>query len=423
MDRFRNEWERIRSSSLAQNAGWVFLGQGTSIICYGVYFILLARLLGATEYGIYAGAVAMVTILGQYSSFGSHSVFLRHVSPNRGNFARYWGNVLVTTLSFGSVLIVVLTLAGPHWAHAYKWTMVLCIAVGDCVCAQLTIAAGRVFQAFEEMRFTALLSLLTNLLRTVLAGALLWHLHHATAQQWVVAALIVSFIAAFTALTVVTRRFGKPEFSPGLLRRRTGEGFIFAISYSTTGVYNDIDKAMLGHYGMNAANGIYAMAYRVIDVACLPFASILAAAIPRFFQKGLNGVQSTADFALRIIKRTVPMALLSTAIMMVAAPIIPFLIGKGFAESVSALRWLCLLPVFRSLHYCAGDALTGAGHQKLRLGGQAAAAAFNFATNLYLIPHYGWLGAAWASLATDGLVTVFNWTVLLRLSSKAGLTT
>jgi O-antigen/teichoic acid export membrane protein len=105
--------------------------------------------------------------------------------------------------------------------------------------------------------------------------------------------------------------------------------------------------------------------------------------------------------------------------MLVAAPIIPHLLGNSFTESVSALRWLCLLPVFRSLHYCAGDALTGAGHQKLRLCSQATAAAFNFGTNLYLIPHYGWLGAAWASLATDGLLAVFNWTVLLWLTSKA----
>jgi hypothetical protein len=35
-----------------------------------------------------------------------------------------------------------------------------------------------------------------------------------------------------------------------------------------------------------------------------------------------------------------------------------------------------------------------------------------------LIPHYGWLGAAWASLATDGLLAAFNWMVLLAWSHK-----
>jgi O-antigen/teichoic acid export membrane protein len=411
--------DRILSSSLVRNSAWMFLGRGLSAVFQGAYFIFLAKLLGSTEYGIYAGAAAMVWIASQYSPLGSHSVFLRYVSPEPGRFALYWGNILVTTLALGSLFVVILTWVGPYIARSYSRTMLLCIALGDCICAQLTITSGQVFQAFEKLRVTAALNLLVNLFRALLAGLMLWCLHHGTAREWAIAALVVSSTAAGAALTLVTKQYGRPAFSQRLLRERTREGFIFALSYSTTGVYNDIDKAMLGHYGMNAANGIYTMAYRAIDVACMPFTSIQAAAFPRFFRKGVNGVQSTTDFALRIVKRTIPMALLSTAIMMVAAPIITFLVGSGFSDSVSAIRWLCLLPVFRSLHASAGDALTGAGHQKLRLGSQATAAAFNFTTNLYLIPHYGWLGAAWASLATDGLLAVFNWTVLLRLTSKA----
>ena len=197
------------------------------------------------------------------------------------------------------------------------------------------------------------------------------------------------------------------------------EGLVFALSGSTTGVYDNIDKAMLGHYGMNAANGIYTMAYRVIDVACIPVRSVSSAAFPRFFQKGVGGIQSTAAYAGRLIKRTAPIATLSTLAILLAAPIIPHLIGHGFDDSVPALRWLCLLPVFRSLHSCAADALTGAGHQKLRLGNQTAVACFNFAVNIYLIPHYGWQGAAWSSLATDGLLAVLNWTTLAILRAQA----
>jgi O-antigen/teichoic acid export membrane protein len=58
----------------------------------------------------------------------------------------------------------------------------------------------------------------------------------------------------------------------------------------------------------------------------------------------------------------------------------------SFANSVSALQWLCLLPVFRSLHLGAGDALTGAGYQRYRNGAQLSAAGLNFGLNLWLIP-------------------------------------
>src|SRR5271170_1245385 len=214
-----------------------------------------------------------------------------------------------------------------------------------------------------------------NLLRAVVAALMLWQMHTGTAQQWSVASLIVSLLATIAAIALVTRSFGRPSFSRALVGRRVGEGFVFALSYSTDGVYNNADKAMLGHYGMDAANGVYTMAYRAIDVSTIPITSIHSAAFPTFFRKGTEGVRSTAEYAFQILKRTAPLALLSTLGILVGAPLIPHLLGKGFSESVFVLRWLCLLPLFRSFQLRAGDALTGAGHQRIRLGIQAGAAA------------------------------------------------
>lgn len=418
MDRLKTEWGRISDSSLVRNAGWMFAGQGLSLVCQASYFILVARLLGSAEYGRYVGAVAMASILSQYSSLGSREVFFRYVSPDRDKFSLYWGNILVNTFTLGSLWVVLMTVAGPHFAPTYSRTMLLCVALADCLFAQLTVGVGRVFQAFEMMRMSAGFSVMINLLRTLVAGLMLLLFRTGNAQQWSIASLIVAALVSCVALTLLTRSLGFPQFSPRLLWQRTGEGLVFTLSYSTDGVYNNIDKAMLGHYGMNAANGIYTMAYRVVDVCTAPITSVHAAAFPRFFSKGIHGVKSTAEYALQILRRTAPLALLCIAGMLVAAPLIPYLLGKGFSESVLALRWLCLLPFFRSLHLSAGDAITGAGYQRLRLGCQAAAAAFNFCVNLYLIPHYSWHGAAWSSLATDGLLAVLNWALLFWLMSS-----
>ena len=415
MDRLKREWRQISQSLLIRNASWMFLGQGLSIVCQATYFILLARLLGSTEYGRYVGAVAMASILSQYSSLGSREVFFRYVTPDHEKFSPYWGNILVTTLGLGCLFTAFMTLAGPHFASTYSWRMMLCVALGDCLCAQLSAGAGRVFQALEKMSVTAAISVMINLLRTVLAAFMLCRMHTATAQQWSIASLVVSSMVAVAAIALITRSFGRPSFSPPLLKRRVGEGFVFALSYSADGVYNNIDKAMLGHFGMDAANGIYTMAYRAIDVSTVPITSIHSAAFPAFFRKGTVGVRSTAEYACQILKRTAPLAMLSTLCLLLGAPIVPHLLGKGFGESVFALRWLCLLPLFRSFQLSAGDAVTGAGHQKLRLIIQAGVAAFNFAINLYLIPHYSWRGAAWSSLASDGMLAVVNWSALTWL--------
>jgi O-antigen/teichoic acid export membrane protein len=268
------------------------------------------------------------------------------------------------------------------------------------------------------MRLTATLNLLTNLFRLVLACSMLLVMHHAVARQWAVAMLGISICAACAAVTVVTHRFGWPRFEPKLLWTRAGEGFVFAVSGSTTSAYNDFDKVMLGHYGMTVANGIYSMAYRVINIATMPIQSIEAAAFPRFFREGAKGITAVQPLVKKILKRTVLLGLAAAIGIFLFAPVIPFFIGKGFTASVSALRWLCLIPFFRSFHLCAGDAIAGVGQQKLRLVCQLIAAGSNIALNLYLIPHYSWLGAAIASLFTDAGLAVLTWSVLLWLRRR-----
>ena len=418
MDRLLKEWKQIRSSTLAHNAGWMAGGQVLSVGCQGVYFVLLARLLGSTEYGIYAGVVAMVAMLSVYSPLGSAFTLMQYVSPDHEKFALYWGNVLVTTLTFGSLFVVVLVWAVPHLAHSYSSRLVLYASVADCLCAQVTLGSSYVFLAFEKLRTTAFLNLIGNLLRAILAAIMLWRFHHATAQQWAFAALIVSFTVVCTALLVVTRQYGRPAFSLHLLRERSSEGLVFSLSSASGGISNNVDKAMLGHYGMNKADGIYTMAYRVVDVCTMPIWSIHTAAFPRFFRKGIDGVQNTIPYALKLLKRTAPLGLLMAAAMFLAAPLIPYLAGPSFRESVSALRWLCLLPSFRSFQLSAGDAMTGAGYQRYRFLILITAAVFNFGSNLYLIPHFGWHGAAWSSLVTDGMIGLLNWAMLMVLHKR-----
>jgi O-antigen/teichoic acid export membrane protein len=408
----RNEYLKLRYSRLFRNAGWMVAGQGTGFLLQAVYFILLARLLGATQYGIYAGAFAFTSIAAQFSSLGSGVVLIRYVSGERKVFAAYWGNILLTTTVVSTVVIMVLYFLAPHLLNPYSAALVPLAGIANCFGAQLTAETGRVFQAFEQLRITALFNLLTNLLRAIVVVAMLVVLHHATAWQWAVASTIVTVIGTALAVGNVTVRFGWPKFEARIFRKHIAEGFGYSFAGSTTVLYNDVDKTMLSHYGMNLANGIYTMAYRVVDLASIPISAINAASITQFFHRGRSGVAPAAELSNRLLKRALPISAVLSLAMFVGAPLIPQIVGKGFAESVPALRWLCLIPVFRSMQTVSGGALTGAGFQSYRTGAQVVAAALNFGSNLWLIPAYGWHGAAWSSLATDGAMGAMNMTIL-----------
>lgn len=414
-----SEIRSIRSSSLAHNAGWMLAGQGLSLLIQAGYFILLARLLGATEYGVFAGAYAFVSLATPYSGLGSGFVFMQYVSSKAENLAGYWGNILLATLSAGVLITALLDLIAPHLLNPESASIVVMVALGECICRQLVIGIGQMFQAFEQLRVTAAMSLLTSFLRLLAVAALWLFLHAATAWQWALASLLVSLLAALASSAVVMARYGRPRFLPQLLFARLGEGLNFSLAGSSQSAYNDIDKTMLSHYGMNLANGIYTLAYRIVDFATVPVTALDAAALPHYFRKSREGVAAVRGLSVRLAWRAALIGALTSGCLFAAAPLIPCIVGKGFGESVAAFRWLCLIPVFRGLHQLTGSAITGLGFQRYRTIAQLTAAAFNLGLSLWLIPRHGWLGAAWASLATDGSLAVANCAILRSLLRTA----
>jgi O-antigen/teichoic acid export membrane protein len=106
--------------------------------------------------------------------------------------------------------------------------------------------------------------------------------------------------------------------------------------------------------------------------------------------------------------------------ILLLAPFIPRLVGRDFSGVLVALRWLCWIPLLRGIHRATGSALTGSGRQNLRTAAQVTVALVNLLLNLWWIPVFGWIGAAWSSLASDGLLAVLN-TLLLFLGWKRGV--
>jgi O-antigen/teichoic acid export membrane protein len=411
-------WRRLCEKPLVRNTGWLLAGQLLGLVLQAAYFVLMARLLGAVQYGIFIGAFAFTGIVASYSPLGTGMVLLRYISSDRKAFAVYWGNVVLTTISIGAFLTLLLHFAAAYFLNPPSAALVVLASLANCVCAQLSIEAGRACRAFEQMRVTAILNFLTSLMRTTAAIGMLLFLHTATAKQWAIASTAVSAVAALIAVGVVTARFGRPRFELKILRQHGVEGVGYSFAQSTTGVYNDVDKTMLCSFGLNLANGIYTVAYRIIDIATIPISSLHDAALPKFFQLGKGGVHESRNLALRLIRRAMPIACFMSFALFLSAPILPRVVGEGFTESVAALRWLCLIPLFRSIHTITGAALTGAGLQRYRTGSQITSAGLNLALNLWAIPHYGWLGAAWVSLLTDGALAALNWFLLLKLDKQ-----
>jgi O-antigen/teichoic acid export membrane protein len=202
------------------------------------------------------------------------------------------------------------------------------------------------------------------------------------------------------------------------MRGEWREGFYFAVSLSSQGAYNDIDKALLSRMVSDTVAGIYGAAYRLIDAAFIPVRALLYASYPRFFQEGGKGLASAGLFARRLLLPAFIVIFGVAVALGVLAPWIPEVLGEDFRVSSEVLLWLLPILFFRVLHYLPADALTGSGYQGLRTAVQLGVAGLNLALNLWLIPLWGWKGAVMASWISDGILALALWILLMVLSQR-----
>jgi O-antigen/teichoic acid export membrane protein len=409
-------------STLARNSGWMFLGFGLRIVVQAGYFILIARALGPQQYGAFVGVVALVSIIAPFATMGSGNLLVKNVSRDRSLFSEYWGNSLfMTVVSAVPLLGVMVGVAHFVLPVSIPRSLILLIGVSDLLFMRISDVAAQAFQAVDQMRYTAKLSLLPNLLRLIGAVIIFVCWHRVSAPRWAWFYLGSTLICAVIAILLTNYKLGFPKLALWRIRGQFVEGFYFGASLSAQTVYNDIDKMMLARLSTLDATGIYGAAYRLIDVAFAPVRSVLYAAYPNFFRHGQEGITNSFAYAKRILPRVTGYSVFAFLALFVAAPIIPCVIGSEFARTVEALRWLALLPLLKTIHYFFADSLTGAGHQGVRTACQIGVAAINVVLNFWLIPAYSLRGAAWASIASDGLLALAVGTALLVLCRRSVL--
>ena len=408
------------SACLSRNTVYMTLAQAARLSAQAVYFLLIARALGPRQYGAFAAVVAAVAIAYPFVGNGTGNLMVQQVARERRLLPESLGNALFMTLLTGLLLsIEVVPACLVALPRAIPASEILLVAASDLLVYRGVDVAALAFQAVERLGWTANLNVFGSLMRLAAIVAVLLA-HRPTVVAWSVAYLAASTVCCVVAVYCVLSRLAWPAFN-GLGRLRAGlrEGFYFSTSLSAQTIYNDVDKTMLARLATLDAAGIYAAAYRLIEMAFMPVRALLAAAYPSFFRRGQQGIGGSLSFARELLPKPMVYSAVVAAGLALGAPLVPLTLGPDYARTTEALRWLALLPLLKTCHYFAADALTGAGHQGLRTLVQVAVAGFNVLLNLWLIPVYSWRGAAWSSLASDGLLAAALWSCALVLRARS----
>lgn len=406
-------------SLLVRNAAWLVIGQGLRLVIQALYFVGIARSLGARNYGAFIGVVALVGIVFPFGDLGSGNLLVKNVSRDKGKFGIWWGRALLTTaVSSTGLFVLVVLLSHFILPNSIPLTLVMLVAASDLFGLTIITICGQAFQAFDRLNWTATISVLISASRLIGASVLIALHPHPSPLQWGYIYCASTTTVAVIASLLVLLKLGYPRFDSQRTAAEVQEGFYFSAGLSAQTVYNDIDKTMLTRLGSLEATGIYGAAYRLIDVCFVPVSALLYASYSNFFRAGTDGIVSCLTYAKPLLVRALGYAVFVCIALLFCAGAVPHFLGSGYAQTAEALRWLAVLPVLKVFHYFFSNALTGAGFQGWRTLIQVAVAVFNVLINLWIIPLYSWRGAAWSSVASDALLACGVGTAAFVLSRQ-----
>jgi O-antigen/teichoic acid export membrane protein len=398
---------------------WALAGQATQLAGQAGAFLLIARALPVGDMGIFIAATAVTSILAPFTGMGAGNLLIKYVARDRAAFADRWANLLGATLFTGCMLcLVAVPVCRMILPLAVPWHVVALLVIADLLFWRWPYLVGLTLQGLGEINRKSKIEMLAvgaRLAAAVLLLALPKSEHQV--RSWLLIYFAVAGITGTACLLWAMRRLGKPKEIRWPMLKELKEGLWFVVSPSTQTINNDADKLLLARLASLGTAGMYGAAYRVLSASFLPVQALLTVTSPRFFQHGSQGVRQTTRYAVRWLPIGLAYSLTAGLLIFAAAPLIAKILGPDYAQSATVLRQLAVLPLIKTFQYFLADALTGADFQLLRVGLQCTVAGLNVLLNLFWIPRFGWEGAVWATLVSDGCLALLLLAATVKLRS------
>ena len=390
---------RINSQLIKQSILPLMLGQLGLALAQGIQFLIVARTLGPHEFGKVAGILAITGALLPFSGLGSANTMVMHLARGSKEASLLYGNALFACLFTGALLTLSttgITLAISDTQGLWLCTLVFCIS--ELVVTKLVDISQHAFLGLEKHAIASRFLLVQSLFR--LGGALVLTImfQAPTALQWACVHLAAGAVAAVLVVAYTRRQTGHLWLGIRRLCDDIRTGVFFSLGLSARSVYMDIDKAVLAHQVSLSVNGAYTAAFRLVFMATTPLTAGLLAIQAKMYRAGAeDGLKKTTAIAKKAIVAGVAYGAFVGMALYLFAPLLPYVLGVKYTQSVTMLQALAFLPIPLFVQSALSDALAAANFQRARSFVQISVAGLSFVLNTVLISHLSWKGAVIAT--------------------------
>lgn len=402
--------EKQSLSNLLSNIGWLFMDKILRMGVALVVMIWITRYLGGDLFGTLNFALALVGVAEAVTQLGLQNVTVRRLVRCPEQRAEVLGTTLAlrfaaAVLGYGGVL------AAIFWMRPDDPQSQAAVAIlGGILLFRTSDVVKYWFESQVSSRNVVLVENAVILLSSAAKVALL--LSQASFLDFVVVWLVEVVLSAIALAITYLRSRG--AIWPWVFSRRQAtemlhESWPLMLSSIAAMIYLKIDQVMLGQMIGDQAVGICSVATRLSETWYFVPVAIVGSVFPGIVQARERSIDEYRASFQRLYNILVLLA------VMVAVPttfladwIILVLFGPEYQASGPVLSVHIWAGVFVFLGVASGRWMFLENCATLAFKRSLIGAVANILLNLWLIPLYGPLGTAWATVVSYALVNLVS---------------
>lgn len=389
-----------------------FTGRLIASITGALLTILLARLLDPNEYGLLFLAIAIFSIGEIFSKLGLARSAARYVSVYRDSDAGQIPHIIRISFLINIVTITItcitFIIGNGHIATLVgESELAPILGLGAAYIAFASTAAYSRYlsQGFEDIQLAAKIKVIYKSGHFIFAVAfVLFGFDVYGALMGYVLGFM--FASAFGIGLIYKRYYRNTTPSPTVESGLTRRIVEYNIPLTFTGLAGRLDKQvdtiLVGFFLNPTAVSFYVISKQVVGFIEMPAATVGFATSPTYGkQKASNQLQEAARMFEKSLVSTLLLYMPAAAgLVIVAAPAIELVFGSSYVGATPVLQVLSIYALLLAVTKILDHPLDYLGRARSRAVVKGVASVSNVLLNILLIPIFGVVGAAVATVIT-----------------------
>ena len=409
---------QLRSlAEVVRDTGWVGVAEFVTLVSGLAVLNVLIVGLGPAGYGRYAAVQALAATFTTLACSWVVMLLFQHAMQQQRVLRDAFGSAFSIVLCTASLAWIVGTGVATLLLPALPIEVIAAFMAAELVAGALVGVGSAAVQLELGMPTATKLRLLPTVGRFLVVVGL-GVTGNARLEVLGPALLIAQSLAGVFVLLWAARRLRLP-LRPGRPSLRDArDGFPHAGVLAALAVQEDSDKVLMIRLADPVDAGLYAAAYRLVQLGLIPMRALVGATHPRFLVETPGRTNEHLRRALHFTAPCAAYGVLATVVVLVGAPLVPELLGAEYEGTAPILLMLAPYVLLRGLTLFPMNALLGLTRYRLRFWTILLCSLLNVSLNLALIPLLGVEGAVISTIVTEVVFIVGSWWALVRAQAR-----